>query len=154
MDSGLEIFGFSENSKKAYIMEAFKGNITKAKQLLALLSINPTISAFCYIPLNMTILLCLFNEGALNTECLTTQTEINKRFICIIISRFIMRADKHHCGISEFSEIPEFYKHIFSDVCKLAFESLLNNKLVFTKTEIHSVCKHLTQNPIFKTRMG
>ena len=144
----VEILGFTEDNRRAYIRQALEGNGQDADKLLSYLERNPAINAYCYIPLNMTILLCLF-KGEKNAELPTTQTEINKKFICItIISRFIITKQKEeHDGISYFSAIPARYKPIFLELCQLAFQALCDYKIVFTRTEIQSVCKHLTLHP-------
>ena len=143
----VEILGFTEENRKAYIREALKNNSEGAEKLLQYLKRNPAVNAYCYIPLNMTILLCLFNEDGGNAELPATQTEINKKFICITISRFIKTKQKEeHDGISDFSAIPACYKPLFLELCQLAFQALCNDKIVFTRTEIQSACKHLTLN--------
>jgi len=141
----VEILGFTEDNRKAYIQQALKNNSEGAVKLLTYLEKNPAINAYCYIPLNMTILLCLFKEGEDSAELPTTQTEINKKFICITISRFIITKQKEeHDGILDFTVIPNHYKPIFLELCQLAFQALCDDKIVFTRTEIQSVCKHLT----------
>ena len=141
----VEILGFTEDNRKEYIRQALKENSEGAEKLLAYLKRHPAINAYCYIPLNMTILLCLFNEGGENAELPTTQTEINKSFICITISRYIIRIrEERHGGISDFSTIPARYKDIFLELCHLAFQALCDNKIVFTKSEYQNICKRLT----------
>ncbi|XP_065894790.1 uncharacterized protein [Dysidea avara] len=140
----VEILGFTKDNRKAYIRQALENESQATEELLAYLERNPAINAYCYIPLNMTILLCLFKEGGENTELPTTQTEINKKFICITISRFIITKQKeYHEGISDFIDIPDRYKPIFLELCQLAFQALCCGKIIFTKSEIQNVCKHL-----------
>ena len=144
VDRRVEILGFTEENRKEFIREALKDNSQGTEKLLQYLERNPAIDAYCYIPLNMTILLCLFNEGGENTELPITQTEINKKFICITISRFIIKIQKeHHEGISDFSAIPLRYKPLFLELCTLAFQALCNDQIVFTKAEIRNICKDI-----------
>ena len=145
VDRRVEILGFTEDNRKAYITQALEDNTEGANKLLNYLDRNPAINAYCYIPLNMTILLCLFKECGENAELPTTQTEINKQFICITISRFIIRIQKkEHFGFSDFNSIPPEYKPIFLELCQLAFQALCEDKIVFDKTDIENICKHLT----------
>ena len=78
VDRRVKILGFTENNRKEYIVQALENNKKDIEKLLTYLNNNPAINAYCYIPLNMTILLCLFTEGEENSELPTTQTEINK----------------------------------------------------------------------------
>ena len=154
----VEILGFTDESRRAYIWEAL-GNESKnessiyhrkvycskdedAKKLIQFLDMNPAINAYCYIPLNMTILLCVFIEDK-NAKLPTTQTEINQKFICITISRFIRKKDPD-CSIADFTNIPRCYKRVFMELCHLAFIALKTGKIVFTKDEIQRDCKQLS----------
>jgi len=91
----------------------------------------------------MTILLCLFTEQEKNSELPATQTEINRTFICITVSRFIKKTAYVDCGISDFKNIPKEYEQIFNDLCRLAYKALRHDKIVFSKSEIQNYCKHL-----------
>jgi len=145
VDRRVEILGFTENNRKEYIKQALE-KTESVEKLLRYLERNPAINAYCYIPLNMTILLCLFKEGGENAaELPATQTEINKKFICITISRFIKKQYKsiEDWSIPDFKHIPTEYKPTFIELCRLAFNALQNDKIVFTKSEIKCSCKHL-----------
>jgi len=149
VDRRVEILGFTENNRKEYIEQALENNSKSVEKMLRYLDKNPAINAYCYIPLNMTILLCLFKEGGENaTELPATQTEINKKFICITISRFIKKKGKANddWSIPDFKHIPTEYKSTFYELCRLAFKALQNDKIVFTKSEIEGSCKHLAHS--------
>jgi len=154
----VEILGFTEENRRAYIIEAFNDcsntesgscddDSTKdedAQKLIKFLDTNPIINAYCYIPLNMTILLCLFTEDK-SAELPTTQTEMNVKFICITISRFIKKKESNlYCSIANFKDIPKTYSPLFYELCQLAFKALQGGKVVFTKDEIRQDCKLLT----------
>ena len=96
----------------------------------------------------MTILLCLFTEGEENSDLPTRQTEINKKFICITISRFIKKSYKEpfQCSIANFEDIPAEYNKVFRELCQLGFNALHNDKIVFSKMEVQIFCKHLAQS--------
>ncbi|XP_065894793.1 protein NLRC5-like [Dysidea avara] len=147
VDRRVEILGFTENNRKEYIQQALKDNKENVEKMLSYLDRNPSINAYCYIPLNMTILLCLFAEGEENSELPATQTEINRMFICITISRFIRKTQKvkMECGISNFKDMPKEFKHIFIGLCRLAYKTLRDDKIVFSKREIQNYCKHLAR---------
>ena len=167
VEQRVEILGFTNENRHTFIMQALGSSITTsnsssyndnrnnnnshnevnqdAQTLIKYLDMNPAINAYCYIPLNMTILLCLFNEDKTN-KLPTNQTEINQRFICTTIARCIRKTEigKPECSIADFDHIPKPYKLIFTELCRLAYTALYEGKIVWTKNEIQSCCKHLT----------
>ena len=147
VDRRVEILGFTENNRKEYIVQALNNNSRDIEKLLTYLKSNPTINAYCYIPLNMAILLSLFTESEENFEFPTTQTEINKKFICITISRFIKKSQKEsfQCSIANFEDIPAEYKVVFQELCHFVFNALHNGKIVFSLMEVQNFSKHLAQ---------
>ena len=143
VDRRVEILGFTKKNREQFIRQALeKTKGDNVKKLSTYLEKNPTIDAYCYIPLNMTILLSLFSE---DVELPTTLTEINKLFVCVTISRFI-RPTQRDCGIANFEDIPLKYKEIFLDLCQLAFNALNKEKIVFSENEIRIICRHLARS--------
>ena len=103
VDCRVEVLGFTEEDRLDYIQHALGGSDDKIKALQHYLKSNCTINALCYVPLNMTILLCLFEE----VDCLSrdldnkednglpnTQTEMYEKFILMTITRFIKKSNK------------------------------------------------------------
>ena len=141
VDRRVEIVGFTEEDRLNYIQTALEGKNEQVKALQHYLQSNPTINALCYIPLNMTILLCLAEDeiGTLPK----TQTEMYKKFIKMTIVRFFKRYKKHTTVIS-ITELPHPHNKLFVELAKLAYEALKNDKIVFTLLEIKEACPHLT----------
>jgi len=139
----VEILGFTENNRRQYITQMLNNNLEKVDRIIAYLDTNPAINVYCHIPLNMTILLCLFTEGAGTLP--TTQTEINVRFICFTISRHIRRPHiQRDLEITDFLDsIPEQYQQIFKELCALAYSGLQENKITFFKSEVQKSSKFL-----------
>ena len=99
VDRRVEIVGFTEEDRLDYIQTALRShdkqvndeqvNDAQVTALQHYLQSNPTINALCYIPLNMTILLCFVEDGI--DKLPKTQTEIYKNFIQMTIVRFIRK---------------------------------------------------------------
>ena len=160
VDLRVEILGFTNEDRKAYIYDALNAEKEKADKILEYLSNNPAVDAYCYIPLNMTILLSIFGSGDNNTATKLpgTQTEINEKFICTTISRYIKRSKGVKLDLSKFSDIKTPcdlhrigtpckghekgvpYGNILSEICKLAFKALEKDKIVFTTAELQEAC--------------
>ena len=148
VDCRVEIVGFTEEDRLDYIQTALQGNNDKIKTIKFYLQSNPTINALCYIPLNMTILLCLVEDG---TDALPKmQTDMYKHFINITIVRYIRKYNKK---IGPFitrqigtSTLPYPHNRVYEDLAKLAYKALTVDKIVFTMNEIKNACPNLTMN--------
>ena len=148
VDYRVEILGFTEANRMEYISQALKGNEKDIKTLQSFLHKNPAINSYCYIPLNMTMLLYLFNELGCESELPTTQTGINKLFICHTISHYIKKTcqEIEFTG-TDFSKIPNPYKTIFLEMSAYSFHTLQDGKIIFEKREIEESCPNLLLNP-------
>ena len=137
VDRRVEILGFTKEDRIKYVSQSLKGNSIEIKQLESYLEKNPFINSLCYIPLNMTILMCIFKEILENGNFMLpkNQTEINDQFICISISRFLRRK-KIPMTIRSLDELPAQYKQQFKNLSKLAFELLGRDQVVFNDNDM------------------
>ena len=159
VDLRVEILGFTNEDRKTYIVDALKHNDNKIEKVMTYLNNNPAINAYCYIPLNMTILLSFFESSDTDiTELPNTQTGINEKFICTTISRYIRKLNGLELDFSNFSNIRAPcddhkirtpcvghekgvpYGRIFKEISKLAFKALEKDKIVFTTVELQETC--------------
>ena len=142
VDCRVEIVGFTEEDRLEYIQTALEGNDDKVKALTLYLQSNPTINALCYIPLNMTILLCLVDESI--NKLPKTQTDMYKKFIEMTILRFIKKLDSQVSKIfTSIAELPHPYNKVFEELTRLAFNALRVDQIVFSLNEIKKVCPGL-----------
>ena len=141
VDRRIEIIGFTEEDRLDYIKLAFKNSDDQVKALQHYLQSNPTVNALCYIPLNMTILLCLAEDGIDTLP--KTQTEMYKNFTQMTIVRFIKKYENCSTSIS-IANLPKSYKKVFNELAKLAYKALKTDKIVFTLSEIEQGCPNLT----------
>ena len=151
VDRRVEIVGFTEEDRLDYIQTALgnddkqvNGEQVNNERVIALqhyLQSNPTINALCYIPLNMTILLCLVEDGI--DKMPKTQTEMYKKFIEMTIVRFIKKYDKSNIIIN-IAELLDPYDKLLVELAKLAYKALETDKIVFTLPEIKKSCPNLT----------
>ena len=75
VDCRVEVLGFTEEDWLDYIQYTLGRSEDKIKALQHYLISNHTINALCYVPLNMTILLCLFEEYNLSQDLDATFSE-------------------------------------------------------------------------------
>ena len=139
----VEVVGFTEEDRLAYIKAAIPDSHEKIEALQVYLQSNPTINALCYIPLNMTILLCLGIKDIKNLP--KTQTELYKRFIDMTVIRFLQKQGIN-CNTLSISELPHPHKEVFEELSRFAFKALKNDQLVFTLAELKANCPNLTSS--------
>ena len=141
VDRRVEIVGFTEEDRLNYIQTALEDNDEQIRALQHYLQSNPTINALCYIPLNMTILLCLAEDGIDTLP--KTQTEMYKKFIEMTIIRFVKKHENRTLLI-KIGELPHPHNKLFVELAKLAYNALKIDKIVFTLSEIKESCPNLT----------
>ena len=146
-DCRVEILGFTEADRLDYIQHALQGNDDKIERVKSYLESHSTINALCYIPLNMTILLSLFEETPSQTNIgrlPNTQTEMIEKFISTTITRFLKKVlQTDYIPAPELSDLPQPHDKVFDELSKLAYDDLIKDQIVFTKTEITKACPHL-----------
>ena len=133
VDRRIEILGFAEEDRKRYISESLSAG--KEHELSNYLKQKPTINGLCYVPLNLVILLYLFQRGSLPE----TLTEMNESFIVHTIFRHLKRNPCEPEPSSTVKKLADLPKAILNDIAKfstLAFKGLQNDQLVFTQDEI------------------
>ena len=143
VDCRVEIVGFTKEDRFDYIQTALQNDDDKIKALTLYLQSNLTINALCYIPLNMTILLCLVEDGI--DRLPKSQTDMYKRFIEMTIIRFTQKTNiKVSTANTSIVKLPYPHNKIFEELAQLAFKALEMDKIVFTLNEIEDACPNLT----------
>ena len=146
VDCRVEIVGFTEEDRLHYIKSALPDSYETVRDIQLFLRSNPTINALCYIPLNMTILLCLAENGI--SDLPKTQTEMYGKFIKMTIVRFLQK-ESPYCviNITNLFQLPSPHNVVFIELARFAFTSLQCDKLVFTLDEMSRMCPTLTITP-------
>ena len=136
-DCRVEVLSFTEEDQLDYIQHALKGSDEKIKVLQSYLQSNSTINVLCYVPLNMTILLCLYEDinslqnNILNIDSIkdiglpNTQTEMYEKFVLMTITRCIKKRNaKFSDKYLKISKLPVSYNEIFNELLQLAYYAL------------------------------
>ena len=131
----IEILGFTEQDRGVHLKNALN-NFQKYEEMIKYLEDNPTINTLCYNSLNMTMLVYLFKE----TECLpASQTELFDMFISRTVTHFLNKY-----GFSDtFNSLSQFkgkHNKILKEFGKLSFNSLSNEKMVFSLSDLQKEC--------------
>ena len=100
-----EVLDFTEKDRQDFIHTALQGENDKIEKLNEYLLANQNLNLLCYVPLNMSILLCLAKEG-INTLP-KTQTVLCKNFILMTIIHFLNK-DKRKLKLSDTTCVKQF----------------------------------------------
>ena len=130
-----EVVGFTEKDRKDFIQNTLQNQVDRINELGKFLQSNPIIDALCYVPLNMSILLCLAEKGIQNLP--KSETKLYQNFINMTVFHFLRQsASCASLTISTAENLPHPYNHAFKELSHFAFCALQRDQLVFTKEEI------------------
>ena len=146
-----EVLGFSNKDKVDFIENALQGAPDKIKQHKKFLQSNPSLNALCYIPLNMSILLCLAGEGV--DKLPNTQTKLYKKFISVTIVHFLKKSKKLSTSTVGIDNLPAPHDQVVKELSQFAFLALQRDQLVFTIEEINAECPKVTPNHWYSYRL-
>ena len=144
VDCRAEVLGFSEEDRISFIENSLQNQETiKLEKLKFFLRRNSLINALCYIPLNMSILLCLTKDNVDNLP--ETQTMMFEKFIRVTIVNYLKRYKKGRTtDINTLKDLPPPYDNVVEKMSQFAFMALQKDKLVFTRTDVEKMCPMFT----------
>ena len=142
-----EVLGFTEEDRQSFIHTALQGESDKIEKLNQYLLANQHLNLLCYVPLNMSILLCLA-KGGIDTLP-KTQTILYKTFILMTTTHFLSKDKKklklsHDTCVTQFNDLPHPYDQIIKELSQFAFLALQKDQLVFTLAEVKAQYPNLT----------
>ena len=135
----VEIVGFTDERRQEFVQENLEENAGDFEKLLQK---RRAIDTLCYIPLNMSIMLFLFQEKNRLKDCYPlpdTQTELIHQAVMMTIKCNLEKLGVTE-SIKDLKDLPEPYNKIFNCLCMLAYDALKNNNLIFTESKIKGLC--------------
>ena len=131
VSSRVEILGFTAEQLHQFFIECLKGDTEAVKTLLERIEENPEVAGSCYLPLNATILVHLFKSD--RNTLPTTLYGIFSSLVLNCIKRHLkLRAQYKDVSIESLDQLPEFAKKPFSILCQLAYDGVMEDKIIFT----------------------
>ena len=144
IDRLVEVHGFSKVNIKEFIQCEFADDKAKCSGLLEQLEGNPLIESVCSVPLNCAIVCHLWHqfEGALPT----TMSELYTKIILNVTLRNIQKRPEYESihSLSRFDALPESLWQPWSLLCELAFQTLSEDKIVFSHEDLSRKFQNLT----------
>lgn len=141
--SHLEILGFTDREVKECIL--YTSNNEKATDaLMAALESRPSLLSSCYLPLNVIIISYLYEVKGANLP--VTLLGTFKLLILHCIQRHVRNKepDKDHDDIISLESLPQELHNSFNSLCELAFNGLMQDRMIFTRDELGSIPDHLS----------
>ena len=135
----IEVLGFTDEQVEACIMNKIEDQ-EKAKELCMELKDRLDIASICQIPLNCSIVLYVYEQEHYRLP--RTLTELYELFILHSLKRFLGRnqSGKAADELLQLDQLPSPYQNYFLSLCELALKGLEEDKLVFLKQDLDTVC--------------
>ena len=141
----VEILGFTKESIRDYFQEALSTQLSSDEVKAEIMKLRdhfrkyPAIESSCYIPLNAAILILVYLEH--NRTLPTTHYELLCQFLLCCIDREVKTRHSKQIVSTKFSldDLPRGLKKHLSSICILAYEGIMQNKVVFTQEELPSI---------------
>lgn len=131
----VEVLGFTDEQVHDCIMKSV-GNQDKALELCTQLSERLDIISLCHIPLNCRIVLFVYQQE--DHQLPKTLTELYELFVVHTMKRHTKRleGEKASRRLHDLNHIPTVTKNKLHSLCKMAFEGLMNDGLIFQEEEL------------------
>ena len=136
--SRLETLGFADQEVKECIMD-ITGNEEAAHALMEALESRPSLLSSCHLPLNAMIIAYVFQVKMPNLP--TTLLETFKLLVLNCIQRHVIKRepDRELEDITSLERLPREIQASFYSLCELAFNSLLEDRMLYTKEELTTI---------------
>ena len=129
--SRVEILGFTPEELHQFFTECLKGDTEAVKTLLERIEENPEVAGSCYLPLNATILVHLFKND--RNTLPTTLYGIFSSLVLNCMQRHLKLCTQYKdVSIESLDQLPEVAKKPFSILCQLAYDGVMEDKIIFT----------------------
>lgn len=135
----VEVLGFSEKQVHSCVMQKIHPR-KQAAQFFSFLEERLDLMSLCYIPLNLAILLYVYQQN--KNQLPDTITELFQLFVVHTLNRFL-KTD-NGSSIKDLDNLPGALKDPFHKLCELAYRGLENDELSFDSRD-HPFVSSTTQ---------
>ena len=136
-DRRVEILGFTHVNIVNYITKSLDGSCTNVRQLVNHLKENPILEGYCYIPLHAAILVHVFltKKGILP---ITLHELFCDLVLCCIVRELETHDTMISADLSSLDDLPAHLKSQLNDLCILAYEGVIQNKVIFYQEDLQA----------------
>ena len=104
------------------------------KQFRMYLSSYPHIFSMMYIPLNCTIVICVYNEGIKNPQNFIpkTSTQLYTALVKALLICYL-HDEKVYINLKSIDDLPSHILSQFLRMCKIAYDGIMQQQLIFSE---------------------
>ena len=131
VSSRIEILGLTPRELTNYFTECLGGDSKAVEILFERINENPAIAGSCYLPMNASILVHLFESG--NKTLPTTQYGIfSELVLCCIYRHHNERTHFKNLTLESLQQIPKALRKPFRFLCELAYQGIMDDRVIFS----------------------
>ena len=135
----IEVLGFTWEEQRQYFTECLKGDTKVVDTLMERLRENPAVKGSCYLPLNASIVACLYrSDGSLPR----TVHGIFSSLVRHCLSHYLCQRlgkSQQEAQLTSLDRLPQELQAPFDQLCKLAFSGVSQNKVTFSQSDLKAV---------------
>ena len=127
----VEVLGFTKQELEEYFRFCLENNVDNVKALLQKIQENPVIAGSCCLPLNASILVHLYKYAGLDLP--KTQFGIFSSLArnCIYRHEIKTKGAGSISRIKSLEELPIHLEPHFNELCRLAYEGVMEDRIIF-----------------------
>jgi ATP-dependent RNA helicase DHX33 len=135
ISSRIEILGFTKDELRRYFSDCLKHTAVAVETLLKKISENPALEGSCYLPMNASVIVHLFKSEE-SLVHFSTQYSIFSALIRNLMVRHLRKNGLHKKipSLKSLDELPELIHGPFRDLCELAYNGVVEDKVTFDVT--------------------
>ena len=137
----VEVIGFTQKQIEGCILQSIP-NEEEAEGLVKILKGHMDIISLCYTPLHCAIMLYVYKQEKYTLP--NTLTELFEVFILNALKRNARKLNQYRLlkRLRTLDNLPDQVKPQFKALCKMAYDSFVVNKVVFSYDELESAFSH------------
>ena len=129
----IEVLGFKNNQILEYVISYYKVDQNLASKLISYLKTHSNVYRMCYLPVHAAMICFLYSKLGENIP--QTETKIYESFTQFTLLRKINREDPQNQRINSLQCLTGDVKEYFSNICKLAFDMIMNSKQTILQSQ-------------------
>ena len=144
----VDIIGFTKSQVKECIAIEFHDNPPEGEKCFSLLESRPDVFKLTNIPLNLVILMYIYKVSDYTLP--DTLTKIYQKFIINVLRHHVLKysMSAETVEFDTVNGLPKIEKELYRAMCKLSFDGLCNDELVFSQLHLKHYHPDLPENAL------
>ena len=139
-----EVVGFLTKQIDEYIIKSYPDSSTKVEELQTYLHSHPNIKHMCYVPLNLVIIIFMFDNCHKKTTPLPeTETDVYLQFTIMSLITYFRKKNRK-IELKDLESLPSPEISMFQIISKLAYTTVVTSKTSFIPVELRSMFEEIS----------